>query len=328
MLRAGTPAKLARVSGRFAPSPTGALHLGNLRTALAAWLAARATGRDFIVRMEDLDLITASPGIAAQQLSDLAALGIDWDGEVVFQSERFERYRAAIAELAADGRVYPCYCTRREIRAEIAAASAAPHGPVGGYPGTCRDLTASERAERTAAGRPAALRLRADAAPITFVDRVAGRVVGVADDVVLARADGVPAYNLAVVVDDAAQGVTQVVRGDDLLESTPRQILLQRLLGLPMPEYAHVPLVVDSAGQRLAKRAGAANTAVTLADLAAQGVPVSAAGVALARSLGIDAPDSATPAELVERFAASGFAAISRAPVPVHRIATELLPNR
>ncbi len=328
MLRAVVAARLAHVSGRFAPSPTGALHLGNLRTALAAWLAARATGRGFVVRMEDLDQMTASPAHAAAQLTDLAALGLDWDGEVVFQSERFDRYRAAIDELTAVGRVYPCFCTRREIRAEIAAAAAAPHGPVAGYPGTCRDLTARERAERSAAGRPAALRLRAGAERIAFVDHVAGPVETMADDVVLARADGVPAYNLAVVVDDAAQGVTQVVRGDDLLESTGGQIVLQRLLRLPQPEYAHVPLVVDAAGQRLAKRAGPAHTAVTLADLAERGVPARAVMLRLARSLGLPAEGTATPAELAETFAAVGFAAIPRTPCDVHRIATELLPNR
>jgi len=312
------------VAGRFAPSPTGDLHVGNLRTALLAWLAARAAGIGFVVRMEDLDRVTSSPKHAERQLADLAALGIDWDGPVLFQSERFDHYRAAIDELRAHGRVYPCYCTRREI----AAAAAAPHGPVGGYPGTCRDLTPAERADREAAGRPPALRLRTDGERIGFVDRIAGPYEGAVDDVVLARADGVPAYNLAVVVDDAAQGVTQVVRGDDLLESTPRQIMLQRLLGLPQPEYAHIPLVVDGDGRRLAKRAGAANTAITLADLVARGATPPAVAVALAQSLCVPAEPGARPGELVAGLATDGFAGISRAPVDVHRIATELLPNR
>lgn len=318
----------ADVAGRFAPSPTGDLHLGNLRTALLAWLAARAAGRGFVVRMEDLDRVTSSPQIADRQLADLAALGIDWDGEVVFQSDRFERYRAAIRQLDEQGLVYPCYCTRREIRAEIAAASAAPHGPTRGYPGTCRDLTPAERAEREAAGRSPALRLRTEGERIGFVDAIAGEYDGAVDDVVLARADGVPAYNLAVVVDDAAQGVTQVVRGDDLLESTPRQIHLQRLLGLPEPEYAHVPLVVDDVGQRLAKRAGTANTAVTLGELLERGARPAAVAVALARSLGVAVADGAGPDDLVAAFARSGFAGISRASFRCHRIATELLPNR
>ncbi len=164
------------------------------------------------------------------------------------------------------GLVYPCYCTRREIRREIEAAASAPHGelPSDGYPGTCRDLTRAERSEREALGRPAALRLRTEHEQIEFVDLLAGVYRGPVDDVVLQRGDGVPAYNLAVVVDDAAQGVTQVVRGDDLLSSTPRQVLLQRLLGLPTPEYLHVPLVLGPDGERLAKRHGA----VTLSQLA------------------------------------------------------------
>lgn len=316
------------MSGRFAPSPTGTLHLGNLRTAMLAWLAARAAGIGFLVRMEDLDRVTASAELAAAQLADLAALGIDWDGPVVVQSERFDRYRLALAQLDAAGLVYPCFCTRREIRAEVAAAVAAPHAPVGAYPGTCRDLTAAERAARAAEGRPAALRLRTHGERIGFDDLIAGPTAGVVDDVVLARADGVPAYNLAVVVDDAAQGVTQVVRGDDLLSSTPRQIHLQRLLGLPTPRYAHVPLVVDAAGQRLAKRQGPANTAITLADLAGAGAAPPAIAVALARSLGVAARDTDGPTDLVARFDAGGFGKISRVPITIHRIATELLPNR
>lgn len=316
------------MSGRFAPSPTGDLHVGNLRTALLAWLAARSADSSFAVRMEDLDRVTSSPRIAARQLADLDALGIDWDGPVVFQSERFDRYRAAIDALTAMGRVYPCYCTRREIQAEIAAASAAPHGPSGGYPGTCRDLTAAERAAREAEGRPAALRLRTDGERFRFVDAIVGPYEGAVDDVVLARADGVPAYNLAVVVDDAAQGVTQVVRGDDLLDSTPRQIFIHGLLGHTPPEYAHVPLVVDAAGQRLAKRAGAAHTAITLTELVAGGAEPRRVAAALGRSLGLPIDASATPADLVEAFAATGFGGVSRAPAGVHRIVAELLPNR
>jgi glutamyl-tRNA synthetase len=320
------------MNGRFAPSPTGDLHVGNLRTALLAWLAARASGRGFVVRMENLDLVTASAESARRQLADLAALGLDWDGPVLLQSERFDLYRGAIDRLAADGRVYPCFCTRREIRAEVAAAAAAPHAPAGAYPGTCRDLSAAERVARAAAGRPAALRLRTEGERIAFVDAIAGPFEGPADDVVLARADGVPAYNLAVVVDDAAQGITQVVRGDDLLTSTPRQILLQRLLGYPQPEYAHVPLVVDADGARLAKRAGAANTAVTLTDLAAAGWSSAEVTAALGRSLGLDVAPSAAPSlpaqRLIAAFARSGFATIPRGCPTLHEIATKTLPNR
>jgi glutamyl-tRNA synthetase len=289
------------VAGRFAPSPTGRLHLGNLRTALVAWLAARASGRRFLVRMEDLDLVTSSPEHERQQLNDLSVLGLDWDGPVVRQSERFDRYRSAIADLAAAGRVYECFCTRREIRAEIEAAAHAPHAhlPDGAYPGICRALSDSDRAQRRAAGRRPALRLRTDGEVLTVEDRVVGRYTGLVDDVVLARADGVPAYNLAVVVDDAAQGVTQVVRGDDLLSSTPRQLLLQRLLGIDPPEYMHVPLVLGDDGHRLAKRHGA----VTLADLDEHGMEPGQVLALLARSLSLAGPaERVTPERLIARF--------------------------
>lgn len=276
------------MAGRFAPSPTGDLHLGNLRTALVAWLAARSGGLDFIVRMEDLDRVTSSPEHERRQLDDLASIGLDWDGPVVRQSDRFDRYRAAIEVLREFGHVYPCYCTRREIRAEIEAAASAPHVhlPDGAYPGTCRDLSDGDRAEREASGRSPAWRLRTGHEVIDLVDGLAGRYSGAVDDVVLTRSDGVPAYNLAVVVDDGAQGVTQVVRGDDLLSSTPRQILLQRLLDLPTPSYWHVPLVLGDDGQRLAKRHGA----VTLTELREEGWGVDEVLSVLAVSLGLAAP--------------------------------------
>jgi glutamyl-tRNA synthetase len=289
------------MAGRFAPSPTGELHLGNLRTALVAWLAARSTGRGFLVRMEDLDRVTSSPEHERRQLADLAALGLDWDAPVVRQSERFDLYRAAIDGLRSMGRVYPCFCTRRQIRAEIDGAAEAPHAhlPDGAYPGTCRSLSDDERAAREASGRQPALRLRADGEVIEVEDRIAGRYVGAVDDVVLARADGVPAYNLAVVVDDALQGVDQVTRGDDLLSSTPRQVLLQRWLDLPTPEYLHVPLVLGPTGQRLAKRDGA----VTIGDLAAAGWRAGDVLAVLARSLGLAAAGESVVLErLVERF--------------------------
>jgi glutamyl-tRNA synthetase len=199
--------------------------------------------------------------------------------------------------LAEDGLVYECFCTRREIREEIEAASQAPHGPPGSYPGTCRRLGAADRERRRAAGRRPALRLRSDHRRIGFTDRVHGPVEAVVDDVVLRRNDGVPAYNLAVVVDDAAQGVTEVVRGDDLLTSTPRQIHLQELLDLPRPDYAHVPLVIDADGQRLAKRRG---LSVTIADLAETGVGRDEVVAWLIASLGFGSADSL--GELVGRF--------------------------
>lgn len=261
------------MSGRFAPSPTGPLHLGNLRTAAISWLSARRAGLDYIVRVEDLDRVTSSVEHERRQLDDLAAVGLDWEAPVVRQSERFERYHEAIGRLAGGGLVYECFCSRREVRLEIDAAPQAPHLPPGAYPGTCRQLTAARRRALVAEGRRPALRLLAAdddgvAPTVAFDDRVAGRFDGGVDDVVLRRNDGVPSYNVAVVVDDAAQGISEVVRGDDLLDSTPRQIHLQRLLDLPTPAYAHVPLVVGDDGERLAKRHGA----VTLADLAERGV--------------------------------------------------------
>jgi glutamyl-tRNA synthetase len=283
--------------GRFAPSPTGALHLGNLRTALLSWLQARAAGGEWIVRMEDLDRVTASAAHEADQLASLAALGLHPEGPVVRQSERFDLYRESIATLRAAGRVYECFCTRREIR----EAASAPHGelPDGAYPGTCRELTAARRAEHLAHGRTPALRLRADGERFTIDDLIAGRYEGASDDVVLQRNDGVPAYNLAVVVDDAAQGITHVTRGDDLLSSTPRQRLLQTLLGLPAPTYAHVPLVLAPDGSRLAKRHGA----VTLADLAARGVDAPRVLALLGESLGLcEANEDMTADELARRF--------------------------
>ncbi len=194
------------------------------------------------------------------QLSDLRALGLDWDGPVVRQSERIDVYEEAIARLDADGLLYPCYCTRAEIR----AAASAPHGISAAdlYPGTCRELTAAQRAVCEAAGRPPALRVRSGDVRIAFEDRLLGCIEEPVDDFVVRRNDGTAAYQLAVVVDDAAQAVGEVVRGADLADSTPRQILLSRLLRLPEPGYAHVPLVLGPDGRRLAKRHGA----VTLSD--------------------------------------------------------------
>lgn len=287
-------------TGRFAPSPTGPLHLGNLRTALAAWLFARRDQGRFLVRMEDLDRHQSSRSHEAQQLRDLKALGLDHDGEVIRQSDRFDLYEDAIAELSAAGLTYPCYCTRAEIR----RAAAAPHGnplPDGAYPGTCSQLSRAERAARERSGRPPALRLRAQVPEMTVTDLLLGQVRSALDDVVLRRNDGVPAYNLAVVLDDAAQGVTQVVRGDDLATSAPRQRHIADLLGLPPVTYAHVPLVLGPDGQRLAKRDGA----VTLADQAALGNDAATVCSNLARSLGQPAPGPCTPGDVLARFDAS-----------------------
>jgi glutamyl-tRNA synthetase len=275
------------LTGRFAPSPTGTLHLGNLRTALLAWLFARSAGSRFLVRMEDLDTARVRPGSAEEQLSDLEAIGLDWDGEVVYQSQRLDRYEAAIARLRDAGLVYECFCTRAEIR----AAASAPHGPLpeGAYPGTCLRLTDAELAERRAAGRPPALRVRAQTARVGFEDRLLGEQEGVVDDFVVRRNDGAAAYNLAVVVDDAAQGVEEVVRGDDLLDTTPRQLFMASALGLPAPAYAHVPLVLGPDGARLAKRHGA----VTLRE-----VEPAAARAWMLRTLGLTEGGEFDPARL------------------------------
>lgn len=285
-------------TGRFAPSPTGPLHLGNLRTALLAWLFARSSGGGFLLRMEDLDRTQASAEHEASQQHDLAALGLDWDGEVVRQSERFDRYEAAIAVLDRLGLTYPCFCTRREIR----EAASAPHDaalPGGAYPGTCRHLSTEERAARAASGRPPALRLHAQVAELTVDDDVLGPITAAVDDVVLRRNDGVPAYNLAVVVDDAAQGVEQVVRGDDLASSAPRQRHLAELLGLPAVRYAHVPLVLAPSGARLAKRDGA----TTLADQARCGRTPPQVLALLGASAGLcETGDAVTPELLLDRF--------------------------
>lgn len=246
-------------AGRYAPSPSADLHLGNLRTAVLAWLFARSTSRRFLLRVEDLDDRTF-PEIAGRQVGDLAAIGVTWDGPVEYQTAHEQRYQVIVDELAARGLTFECFCSRKDIL----AAPRAPHAPEGAYPGTCRDLTAADRAERTAAAeRPPAIRLRSDVTEFSVHDVLHGQYTGVVDDFVLRRFDGVPAYNLAVVVDDAASGVDQVVRGDDLLTSAPRQAYLATLLGHRPPTYAHVPLVLNAEGKRLAKRDGA----VTLAEL-------------------------------------------------------------
>ncbi len=255
---------MAPLSGRFAPSPSADLHIGNLRTAVLAWLFARSSGRRFLIRVEDLDDRTFSD-VAARQLADLAAIGVTSDEPPEYQRAHTDRYDAVLAELTERGLVYECYCSRKDIL----AAPRAPHAPEGAYPGTCRDRPAPADP-----ARPPALRLRSDTFSYTVTDLLHGEFTGVVDDFVLRRGDGVTAYNLAVVVDDAAQGVDQVVRGDDLLSSSPRQAYLGGLLGYPPVTYAHVPLVLNTEGKRLAKRDGA----VTLAEIGVPEVLASIAG--------------------------------------------------
>jgi glutamyl-tRNA synthetase len=249
------------------------------------------------VRVEDLDRARVRLGVEEAQLADLRSLGLDWDGPVVRQSERMELYERAIHRLDSEGLIYPCYCTRAEIR----AAASAPHGfsIADRYPGTCRNMTAAERAQRESGGRPPALRVRAEGTRIAFEDRLLGRFEDETDDFVVSRNDGAPAYQLAVVVDDAAQEIAEVVRGADLVGSTPRQLLLARLLGLARPRHAHVPLVLGPDGRRLAKRHGA----VTLGDRAARGEEPEEVRAWMARSLGLaEAGERPTPEDLLARF--------------------------
>ena len=268
--------------GRFAPSPTGPLHFGSLAAALASWLDCRHAGGRWLLRMEDLDQPRVMPGAADTILRQLEACGLEWDGAVEYQSRRTGLYREALRRLEPS--TYACGCTRRELEDSALAIDGSRI-----YPGTCRGGILKKNAARPSAR---AVRLRTRADPIRFTDRVQGtieqsveREVG---DFVLLRADGIFAYQLAVVVDDAAQGVTDVVRGADLLDSTARQIALQRLLGFPTPRYLHVPVATNAAGEKLSKQARAANAAE--GDLAGA-----------LEFLGMDAARGASRGELLEQ---------------------------
>jgi len=292
--------------GRFAPSPTGRLHLGNVRSALLGWLWARSLGGEFLLRIEDLDPERSKPEFTDAIFEDLTWLGLDWDGPVWKQSERGAIYDDALRRLADEGRAYQCWCSR----AEVARAASAPHvgeeGPV--YPGTCREHATPKP------GRTPSWRFRVEPGAVSFVDAIHGEVTqDVAREVgdfLIRRIDGVASYQLAVVVDDALSGVTHVLRGDDLLSSTPRQMLLQRALGFSTPTYAHVPLLMQSDGRRLAKRDGAS----TVAGLRALGwSPERVVGQLAAWSgLGEGAPVSAR--ELVDGFS---LARVQREPTVV-----------
>lgn len=250
------PSGSSQVIGRLAPSPTGALHLGNARTFMLAWLQARSRAGTILLRIEDIDGPRVKPEAAAATVEDLRWLGLDWDGAVVFQSARLSLYQAAAQRLLDVGLAYPCVCTRKEVEdAASAPHEAAEDGPI--YPGTCRGRFRTLAEAMAATGRQAALRFAVDCSEVPFVDAFCGpqrgRIVG---DFVVQKRDGGPAYQLAVVVDDAAQGVTEVLRADDLLPSTPRQLLLYEALGWRAPRFCHVPLVVGADGLRLAKRHG------------------------------------------------------------------------
>jgi glutamyl-Q tRNA(Asp) synthetase len=263
---------LVPIVTRFAPSPTGLLHLGHAHAALCAWRRAREAGGRFLLRLEDIDATRCRPQYDAAIVADLAWLGLDWDGEVRRQSEHLDTYRAALDRLAAQGLIYPCFCTRRAIQDEIARAGHAPHGPEGVlYPGICRPLPPAERARRIAAGQSYALRLDIGRAlavtgALAWEDEEAGTVA--ADplshgDIVLARKEIPTSYHLAVTLDDALQGISLVTRGEDLFTATHIHRLLQALLDLPVPRYHHHRLLADASGRRLAKR----DRSLTLAAL-------------------------------------------------------------
>lgn len=285
------------VRGRYAPSPTGDLHLGNVRTALLAWLFARQAGGAFVLRVEDLDRPRVRPGATAQMLEDLRWLGLDWDEgpdcggpfAPYLQSERQATYDAYLAKLRTADLVYPCYCSRAEVaRAASAPQGAGDDGPR--YPGTCRNLSAAERKAREAEGRRPCVRFRAPDRLLAFVDLVAGpvaqNVAQAVGDFIVSRSDGILAYQLAVVVDDGLMQMTQVVRGADLLSSTARQIALFEALGFAVPSFGHVPLVVDAQGARLAKRERAAGVGA----LRSAGIPAERVIGALAASCGLCQP--------------------------------------
>jgi glutamyl-tRNA synthetase len=303
------PASPSQVRGRYAPSPTGEIHLGNARTALAAWLSVRSQGGTFVWRVEDLDGPRTVPFLAERQMADLAWLGLDWDeGPDVggphapyHQSQRAPLYEAALERLAATGRLFPC----RRSRKDLQGLASAPHGPEGApYPAAFRpDGLQADWYEHRGAFADAAFRFRVGEEEVRFEDAIFGlqaeRVDQTVGDFVLKRRDGLYAYQLAVVVDDLEMGITEVVRGADLLASTARQIQLLEALGGRRPRYAHIPLVVSAGGEKLSKRDGA----VTLAALRTAGrAPEEVAGV-LAHSLGLlPAPAPVAPAGLVARF--------------------------
>jgi glutamyl-tRNA synthetase len=292
--------------GRFAPSPTGELHLGNARTALLCWLWARSARGECLLRIEDIDTPRVRPGMGQQQIEELSWLGLDWDGDPVLQSERTSIYEGALRRLG--DQVYECFCSR----AEIAAVASAPQGDEGPrYPGTCASLTRARRAERRKTRAPS-LRLRVPPGPLAFHDEILGEqsfdTQAIVGDFVLRRADGVFAYQLAVTVDDGAMGITQVLRGADLLASTARQILLHRLLGQREPRWAHAPLVLAAGGERLAKR----DRSMSLSTFRRSGADPRQLIALLARLSGLDAPAPCKPAELLAGFSLSK---IPRTPV-------------
>ena len=293
------------IVGRLAPSPTGYLHLGHARSFLVAWWHARSRRGRIVLRLEDLDIERVKPGMLEATLEDLRWLGLDWDGEPYVQSSGLDAINAAAATLIDHGLAYPCICTRREIQ----AAMSAPHGePVDAfYPGTCRGRYSSLAAAEQDSGRPAALRFVVPNKLVRIEDGVQGvhefdasTTIG---DFPIQRRRGMPAYQLAVVVDDARQGVTEIVRGADLLASCARQWLLQDALGYDHPRWWHIPLVTDASGRRLAKR----SDDVSLARLRAAGTDPRQVILWVARSVGLDVSERIHARELVGQFDMTGL---------------------
>ena len=290
----------SEVVGRLAPSPTGRLHLGHTRSFLLAWWQARAHGGRIVLRLEDLDIERVKPGMIETTIDDLRWLGVDWDGEPYIQSSGLPDIDSAALSLLSRGLAYPCICTRKEVLSAVSA----PHGdekkPI--YPGTCRGKFATMADAEDAAGRPAALRFRVPQMVVRIEDGVQGLreydARATLGDFVIARRIGMPAYQLASVVDDARQGVTEIVRGADLIESAARQWLLQEALGYRHPAWWHVPLVTDEAGRRLAKR----RDDLSLAHLRSAGADPRQIISWAARSAGIDAPPRVRAYELIGDF--------------------------
>jgi len=287
--------------GRYAPSPTGALHLGNLRTALAAWAWARSRGGKFLLRIEDLDGPRVKPHAEERQRGDLQRLGIEWDKEQSRQSSRTDAYTLALGRLGAMGYAYPCFCSRKDIE----AAASAPHGEEGSvrYPGMCANLDEKAAEARVRAGRQHAFRVRVERAPKEWHDEFCGDFAAdlenLGGDFVVRRADGLFAYQLACALDDACDGINEVLRGADLLESAPRQAWLLKLLDCRVPSYAHIPLLLGENGVRLSKRDGADDLGAFLSA----GYDATAIRSYLAHTLGqCEAGERVSAAELARRF--------------------------
>lgn len=258
------------VTTRLAPSPTGLPHIGNAWSFLLCWLAARSTGGRVLLRIDDIDPQRSKPEFVQAIIQDITWLGLDWDGDIIFQSARTDHYAAALALLQKQNLIYPCFCTRKELR-NLASAPHQEDTPPP-YPGACANLASAQKEQLIAQGKAFSLRIRCPDIPITFMDIIQGpqrfAKMDHGGDFPLRRSDGVWAYQLATVIDDAETGVNLIVRGRDLLSSTPRQIILAQTLGCPLPHYAHIPLLLDAQGARLAKR----HKSLTLASLRASGI--------------------------------------------------------